>query len=62
VTHEAIAIRAHQLFEQQGRVHGHDIEHWLTAERELSESPRPAPAVRKAAGKGAKTQPPIVTS
>ena len=35
-THEAIARRAHQLFVQRGGGHGHDLEDWLLAERELA--------------------------
>ena len=32
---EKIRIRAHQLWEQAGRPHGHDVDHWLQAEREM---------------------------
>ena len=32
---EAIAKRAYQLFERRGRVHGHDREDWVQAEKEL---------------------------
>lgn len=32
---EAIASRAHQLWEQGGRVHGQHDEHWDQAEREV---------------------------
>jgi hypothetical protein len=34
-THEQIARRAYELFEQRGPEHGHDIDDWLQAEREL---------------------------
>lgn len=34
-THEDIARRAYQLFEDRGGDHGHDWEDWLRAEREL---------------------------
>jgi hypothetical protein len=34
-TQEDIARRAYELFEQRGREHGHDVEDWLQAEREL---------------------------
>ena len=37
-TREAIAQRAYELFLQSGGEHGRDIEHWLTAERELGVS------------------------
>lgn len=30
-----IAVRAYELFLESGAVHGHDVEHWLRAEREL---------------------------
>ncbi len=35
VTHEEIARRAHELWEQEGCPHGKDAEHWLEAERQL---------------------------
>jgi hypothetical protein len=31
-----IARRAYELFAERGAVHGHDIEDWLAAERELT--------------------------
>jgi len=34
-SHQDIARRAYQLFEARGHQHGHDIEDWLRAEREL---------------------------
>lgn len=34
-THEEIARRAYEIFEQRGRVHGRDLDDWLQAEREL---------------------------
>jgi hypothetical protein len=33
----AIAVRAYELFLAHGGAHGHDVEHWLQAERELRE-------------------------
>ena len=33
---DAIARRAYQLYEEQGRQDGYALEHWLSAERELS--------------------------
>lgn len=30
-----IASLAYRYFEESGRVHGHDLEHWLRAEKEL---------------------------
>jgi len=32
----AIARRAFELWERRGRPHGHDVDDWLTAERELT--------------------------
>jgi len=34
-THDEIARRAYEIFEQRGREHGHDLDDWLRAEREL---------------------------
>jgi hypothetical protein len=39
--YEEIAARAYSLFEAAGRLDGHDLEHWLLAEKQLSNS-RPA--------------------
>jgi hypothetical protein len=47
VPHEAIALQAYWLFLERGRVHGHDLDDWLTAERELLE-PRSAAMARRA--------------
>ena len=33
---EGISLRAYELFELNGRVHGNDMEHWLQAEAELT--------------------------
>lgn len=30
-----IALRAYQIFEESGRVDGHDMENWLRAEQEV---------------------------
>jgi hypothetical protein len=32
----AIAIRAYELFLEGNGTHGHDLEHWFRAERELT--------------------------
>ena len=32
---EAIRVRAYQLFEQRGRVHGYDVEDWFRAQAEV---------------------------
>jgi DUF2934 family protein len=39
---EAIARRAYELFLARGEEHGHDLDDWLQAERELAEAARPA--------------------
>jgi hypothetical protein len=33
---QAVAQRAYEIFEREGRPHGRDVEHWLRAEAELS--------------------------
>lgn len=33
--HNKIARRAYETFEQRGRLHGHDLDDWLQAERDL---------------------------
>ena len=33
VIHQAIAEKAHELYEKGGRRHGHDLEDWLEAEQ-----------------------------
>jgi hypothetical protein len=35
-THDAIAVRAYELYEKSGFRNGSDVEFWLEAERELS--------------------------
>ena len=35
MTDDAIARRAYGLYEERGREHGHDLDDWLQAEREL---------------------------
>ncbi len=37
LTHEAIAVRAHALYEQSGYQGGREVEFWLEAERQLRE-------------------------
>ena len=36
LSREAIARRAFELYEKRGRQDGHDVDDWLTAERELT--------------------------
>jgi DUF2934 family protein len=38
-SHDDVARRAYELFEARGGENGHDLEHWLDAERELSHTP-----------------------
>ena len=38
---DAIRERAHQLFEQRGFEHGHDVDDWLQAEAEIASKKRP---------------------
>jgi hypothetical protein len=40
--HQAIAVRAHQVFLERGGTHGHDLQDWLVAKRQLFNS-RQAP-------------------
>jgi hypothetical protein len=35
-THEQIAVRAYEIFEERGAIAGDDVSHWLEAEQELS--------------------------
>ena len=35
ISREDIAERAHKIWEQEGRLTGHDLDHWLRAEHEL---------------------------
>lgn len=57
ITHENIARRAHQIWEEAGRRDGSETIHWLQAERELrahQESPEEPKADR-----GNSVEPPI---
>jgi hypothetical protein len=38
-SHDDVARRAYELFQARGSEPGHDLEHWLDAERELSGTP-----------------------
>jgi len=33
--HQQIAVRAYLLYEQSGFQNGHEVEHWLEAERQV---------------------------
>jgi hypothetical protein len=55
---EQIRVRAHQLWEQAGREHGHDLDHWLQAEREcLLNSVAEAPLMQEVKHEAADSQP-----
>jgi hypothetical protein len=46
---EKIRVRAHQLWEEAGRPHGYDLDHWLQAEKEqLLNSVAAAPLAEEA--------------
>ena len=51
----AIAIRAHQLWEKSGHVHGQDVQHWRQAEREYDEVEARIAAVKQFAAETAVT-------
>ena len=40
MTDRDIARRAYELYEKRGREHGHELDDWLQAERELRDSVR----------------------
>jgi hypothetical protein len=44
--HAEIAVRAYHIWEEEGRPHGRDFDHWLKAEQEIAGrgSRRPARA------------------
>ena len=48
VPHELIALHAYWLFLARGCVHGHDLDDWLAAERELLESQAAVAQARRA--------------
>lgn len=37
VDRDAVARLAYERFEARGRIHGYDVEDWLSAERQLTE-------------------------
>ena len=40
-SHEEIAARAYEIFEQSGKIPGRDMENWLKAEAQLSDDQSP---------------------
>lgn len=52
VDQNAVASRAYMLFLERGGGHGHDVEDWLQAEREVREElGQPTPAKSRARSK-----------
>ncbi len=49
-THEEIALRAYELYCEHGCEEGHDVEHWLQAETELTQE---SPELQRSATDGA---------
>lgn len=60
-THEEIAVRAYEIFEERGAIAGDDVSHWLEAEQELS-GVSEAPEILGAVGTRSKAEPKIVDS
>jgi hypothetical protein len=49
---ERIATKAYELYQQHGGNHGHDLDHWLTAEQLVQEefansNPKPEPRQKR---------------
>lgn len=44
--YERVARKAHELYQQRGEEHGHDLEDWLTAERLVQEELLHGPLLR----------------
>ena len=40
-----VARRAYEIWEREGRPHGHDWDHWLAAEREIAREAHPGTAI-----------------
>jgi hypothetical protein len=57
ITHENIARRAHQIWEETGRPDGNETIHWLQAERELCARHESTEEVN--ADRGESVEPPI---
>jgi len=47
LSEDAIREHAHQLFEQRGCEHGHDLDDWLKAEAEIASKKRPGSADKR---------------
>lgn len=59
--HSTIALRAYDLWEQEGRPNGKDLEHWLRAEAELAPAVAAALAPEPAAELAPEPAPPRQT-
>jgi len=46
-THDEIAARAYQIYQERGYTPGDPMQDWLQAERELAGAPKPKKATRK---------------
>jgi hypothetical protein len=57
VSHEDIARRAHQIWEEAGRQDGSETLHWLQAERELSAGQQSFAAAKPDQGRSAEPAP-----
>lgn len=57
---EQIAVRAYHLYLQGGCQNGHDLDHWLTAEKEIGGKFFAPPPAKKAASKKAPAKKPAV--
>jgi hypothetical protein len=57
ITHENIARRAHQIWEESGRKDGNETIHWLQAERELRAHDGSAEEAK--ADRGKSVEPPV---
>lgn len=54
VAYEQIAMRAYELFLEDGGVHGRDFEHWLRAEQQLCAAEVPERPARRVGGRRTK--------
>ena len=52
ITHEQIAMKAYELFQQDGGLHGRHVDHWLRAESELREIAQPPKRVAATRARG----------
>jgi len=55
--HQAIAERAYALWEQEGRPHGRNLDHWQRAEQEVTRLDRTSPSAERDAAASKEAQP-----